>query len=398
MNTRKLASRWGTSSSTLREREMPSKNVQTPDAATLLAGINRWVAIESKSGDLKGLNAMMDEAEGEFRAAGLQTERIPGRDGQGDHFRARAPWSGDGPGVLVLCHLDTVHATGTLKINPIRTEGDRAYGPGIYDMKGCVYIALAAVRSLIAAGRQTPLPLRFLVVSDEEVGSPTSRALIEAEAENAKYVLVVEPARDGGKCVTARKGSGRMTLTTHGKAAHSGLRHQDGESAILEMARQIVDIEAMTDYETGVTVNVGLIQGGTGVNVIPDRCTAEIDLRMMRTEDGEAALRRLRGLKPYNPAVRLEIEGGLNRPPFQKSNAIAALYEHARGLATEIGIDLIDTHTGGGSDGNFTASIAPTLDGIGVDGAGAHTLEEHLLVSSLVPRMTLLRRLFETLE
>jgi len=372
--------------------------MQEPDATALLAGVNRWVAIESKSGDVEGLKAMMDAAEGEFREAGMRTERIPGRDGQGDHFRARAPWGGDGPGVLVLCHLDTVHAAGTLARNPIRTEGDRAYGPGIYDMKGCVYIALAAARNLIAAGRQTPLPLRFLVVSDEEVGSPTSRAHIEAEAENAKYVLVVEPARDGGKCVTARKGSGRMTLTAHGKAAHSGLRHQDGESAILEMARQIVAIEAMTNYETGVTVNVGLIQGGTGVNVIPDRCSAEIDLRMVRTEDGEAVIRHIHNLKPHNPAVRLEIEGGLNRPPFQKSNAIAALYEHARGLAAEIGIDLVDTHTGGGSDGNFTASIAPTLDGVGVDGAGAHTLEEHLLVSSLVPRMTLLRRMFETLE
>jgi glutamate carboxypeptidase len=372
--------------------------MQDQDAETLLAGINRWVAVESKSGDLAGLSAMMDLAEAEFRAAGMQTERIPGRDGQGDHFRARSPWGGDGPGVLVLCHLDTVHATGTLKANPIRTEGDRAFGPGIYDMKGCVYIAMAAARGVFGAGRRTPLPLRFLVVSDEEVGSPTARALIEAEAEKGPYVLVVEPARDGGKCVTARKGSGRMTLTTHGKAAHSGLRHQDGESAILEMARQIVAIEAMTNYETGVTVNVGLIQGGTGVNVIPDRCTAEIDLRMVRTEDGEAAIRHIRNLKPHNPAIRLEIEGGLNRPPFQKSNAIAALFEHARGLAAEIGIDLVDTHTGGGSDGNFTAGIAPTLDGIGVDGAGAHTLEEHLLVSSLVPRMTLLRRLLETLE
>lgn len=371
--------------------------METPDAATLVEGINRWVAIESKSGDIAGLTAMMDIAEAEFRAAGIQTERIPGRDGHGDHFRARTPWGGDGPGILVLCHLDTVHAAGTLKVNPIRTEGDRAYGPGIYDMKGCVYVAMTAARLLIEGGRVTPLPIRFLVVSDEEVGSPTSRPLIESEAERAKYVLVVEPARDGGKCVTARKGSGRMTLTAHGRAAHSGLRHQDGESAILEIARQIVDLEAMTNYETGLTVNVGLVSGGTGVNVVPDRCTAEIDLRMVLPEDGAEAIRRIRSLKAYNPVVRLDLSGGLNRPPFRKSNAIAALYEHARGLAADIGFTLEDTFTGGGSDGNFTASIAPTLDGLGIDGAGAHTLEEHLLVSSLVPRMTLLRRLFETL-
>jgi glutamate carboxypeptidase len=189
-----------------------------------------------------------------------------------------------------------------------------------------------------------------------------------------------------------------MMLTAHGRPAHSGLRHQDGESAILEIARHIVDLEAMTDYASGVTVNVGMVSGGTGVNVVPDRCTAEIDLRMTASEDGEATVARIRALKPYNPLITLEVSGGVNRPPYRKSNAIAALYEHARALAAELGIDLIDTFTGGGSDGNFTAARAATLDGMGVDGHGAHTLDEHLLVSSLVPRMLLLRRMFETLE
>lgn len=371
--------------------------MRAPDAAALLAGINEWVAIESKSDDLAGLATMMDAAEAGFRAAGMAVERIPGRNGYGDHLAAGAPWGGDAPGVLVLCHLDTVHPRGTLALNPIRSEGDRAYGPGIYDMKGCVYLALAAARNLIEAGRATPLPLRFLVTSDEEVGSPSSRALIEAEARRARYVLVTEPAREGGKCVTARKGIGRMLVRARGRPAHSGLRHQDGESAILEIARQIIDIEAMTDYARGRTVSVGLISGGTGVNVIPEHCAIEVDLRMVSPEDGEEMVARIRGLRPYNPKVRLEVEGGLNRPPYGKSAEIAALYEHARGLAAEIGFALEDTSTGGGSDGNFTAAIAPTLDGIGVDGAGAHTLEEHLLISSLVPRMTLLRRLFETL-
>ena len=380
--------------------------MRTPEATALLAGINRWTAIESKTDEPESIAAMMAVAERGFRAAGLMTERIPGRDGFGDHFRARVAWggamNGGGPGVLVLCHLDTVHPAGTLGVNPIRTEGDRAHGPGIYDMKGGVYIAMIAAATLIEAqrdtGRETPLPLRFLVVSDEEVGSPTSRSLIEAEADNAKYVLVVEPARDGGKVVTSRKGSARMTLTAHGRAAHSGLRHHDGESAILEVARQIADLEAMTDYESGVTVNVGMVSGGTGVNVVPDRCTAEIDLRMKEPEDGEAAVARILALKPYNPAITLKISGGINRPPYRKSNAIAALFEHARALAGELGIDLLDTFTGGGSDGNFTAARAATLDGLGVDGHGAHMLDEHLLVSSLVPRMLLLRRMFETLE
>ncbi len=372
--------------------------MHTPDAAELLAGINRWVAIESKSDEPEGIAAMMAEAERDFRASGLETELIPGRDGYGDILKARAPWGGDGPGVLVLCHLDTVHPAGTIGKNPIRTEGDRAYGPGIYDMKGCVYIAMTAAATLIEARHETPLPLRFLVVPDEEIGSPTSRPVIEAEADNAKYVLVVEPARNGGKVVTARKGAARMTLTAHGRAAHSGVHHQDGESAILEISRHVIDLEAMTDYDSGVTVNIGMISGGTGANVVPERCTAEIDLRMTDPEDGTAIVARIRALEPYNPLVTLEISGGMNRPPYRKSNAIAALYEHARTLAAELGIDLIDTFTGGGSDGNFTAARAATLDGMGVDGHGAHTLNEHLLISSLVPRMLLLRRMFATLE
>ena len=372
--------------------------MRIPEAEALLAGINRWTAIESKSDAPEGIAAMMAEAERDFRAAGLLTERIPGRDGYGDLLRARAPWCGDGPGILVLCHLDTVHPAGTIEKNPIRTEGDRAYGPGIYDMKGCVYIAMTAAATLIEAGRETPLPLRFLVVPDEEIGSPTSRPYIEAEADNAKYVLVVEPARNGGKVVTARKGAARMTLTAHGRAAHSGVHHQDGESAILEISRHVIDLEAMTDYDSGVTVNIGMISGGTGANVVPERCTAEIDLRMTDPEDGTAIVARIRALEPYNQLVTLEISGGMNRPPYRKSNAIAALYEHARTLAAELGIDLIDTFTGGGSDGNFTAARAATLDGMGVDGHGAHTLNEHLLISSLVPRMLLLRRMFATLE
>ena len=285
-----------------------------------------------------------------------------------------------------------------LTTNPIRTEGDRAYGPGIYDMKGGVWLALSAIGSLIAAGRETRLPVRFLVVSDEEMGSQTSRPHIEAAAETAKYVLVTEPARDGGCCVTARKGSARVTITAHGKSAHSGMRHSDGESAVLEIARQIIALEAMTDYDRGLTLNVGIVAGGSATNVVPDHCVADVDIRMTAPEDADDVLRRIEALRPCNPKVELTISGGLNRPPYRKSNAIASLYEHARILAGEIGFELGDTFTGGGSDGNFTAALAPTLDGLGVAGAGAHTPDEHLYISSLVPRMKLLRRLFETLD
>lgn len=367
------------------------------DSDTLLSGINRWVAIESKSDDIDGVARMIDMADADFRSAGLRTTRIPGTGGFGDHFSACVPWDDGAPGILVLCHLDTVHPAGTLAQNAIRTDGDRAFGPGIYDMKGGVFLALSAAAALIKTGEPTPLPIRFLVVSDEEMGSPTSRPYIEKAAESAKYVLVVEPARDGGKIVTSRKGSARVTVRAQGKPAHSGIRHQDGESAVLEMARQIVEIEAMTDYDAGLTLNTGLISGGSGVNVVPEHCVADVDIRMTELADGEAAVARLLALKPFNDAITLEVTGQINRPPFQKSNAIAALYDHARSLASEIGFDLIDTFTGGGSDGNFTAAKVATLDGLGVDGNGAHTLDEHLLVSSLVPRMTLLKRLFETL-
>ena len=371
--------------------------MHSPDADTLLAGINDWVKIESKTDEIVGVSRMMERAMTDFRSAGLAVEMIPGRDGYGPHFTAATPWDDDGPGVLVLSHLDTVHPAGVIKRNPIRTEGDRAYGPGIYDMKGGAFLALSAACTLIEAGRETPLPIRFLIVSDEEIGSPTSRAHIEAAAETANHVLVTEPARDGGRIVTGRKGSARMVITARGVPAHSGVRHQDGSSAILEIARQIVTIEAMTDYNRGLTLNVGLVSGGTGVNVVSEHCSAEVDVRVVSTADGDAVIDRIRNLVPHDPNVTLEVRGGLNRPPYQKSNTVASLFEHARLLAEELGFELHDTFTGGGSDGNFTASIAPTLDGLGVDGSGAHTLDEHLLISSLVPRMLLLRRLFETL-
>lgn len=378
---------------------MRSSDTRTPDAFEMLAGLRSWVEVESQTADVEGVNAVMSLAAQAFAAAGARVIRIAGRDGAGDHLSISSPWGGEGPGVLILCHLDTVHPRGTLgKELPFRIDGDRAYGPGIYDMKGGVYIALQAYRSIVAAGATTPLPLRFLIVSDEETGSRTSRAHIETAAENARYVLVTEPARSGGKVVTARKGVARYEIRTRGRPAHAGGAHKDGRSAILELARQVVAIEAMTDYAKGVTLNVGQMRGGTADNVVPEHAWAAIDMRITSMEDAAAMDRRLMGLRAHNPDVTVEVTGGLNRPPFEKSNAIASLFEHARGLAREIGIDLQDMHTGGGSDGNFTAHTVATLDGLGVDGAGAHTHDEHLLISSVVPRMLLQKRLFETLR
>lgn len=370
-------------------------NLQSDDE--LLEGIRRWVEIESQTADVEGVNRVMDDVERIFRDTGANVERIPGRDGYGDYVSVSSPWGGDGPGILVLSHLDTVHPKGTLEVLPYRVDGDLVYGPGIYDMKGGAYLGFAAYQSLVRDGVETPLPIRFLFVSDEEVGSPSSRALIEKAGENARYVLVTEPARPNGELVTGRRGTARYRIVAHGRPSHSGSAHAAGRSAILEMAHQIIAIEAKTDYARDISVNVGVIQGGTTPNTIPENCAVQVDLRVAAMADFEEVDAFIRGLQPRNPDVKLEISGRLNRPPYKKTPGIAALFEHARGLAAEIGFDLKDMATGGGSDGSFVAEKVPTLDGLGVRGAGAHTLKEHLEISSLQPRLALMRRLMETL-
>ena len=376
--------------------------MDSPSTEALLEGIRQWVEIESHTPDTAGVNKLMDRVEARYRRAGATVERIAGIEGRGDHVLAMSPWGGDGPGVLVLCHLDTVHPAGTLEHFPFRQDGDQAFGPGIYDMKGGAYLALAAYESLAAAtlagkGGTAALPVRLLYTADEEIGSPTSRALIEAQGANAKYVLVTEPAREGGKIVTGRRGTGRYTVRAHGRASHSGTRPQDGRSAIREIARQILDIEALNDPARGISTNVGLISGGTAANVVPEYCSIEVDLRMKTLDDADRLVARIEGLKPHDPDVSLHIEGHLNRPPFEKTPASAKLLGVARAIAAGIGFDLVDMYAGGGSDGNFLAHRLPVLDGLGVDGAGSHTLYEHLLVSSLVPRMRLLRGLMQEL-
>ena len=258
----------------------------TTTVTDMLTGIRRWVEIESHTPDVASVNRLMSLVAEEFTAATARVSRIAGRDGYGDHLSIASSWGGNAPGVLVLCHLDTVHPAGTLARDlPFRIDGDRAYGPGIHDMKAHAYSAFAAFREIATSGRTTPLPIRFLMTSDEEVGSPTSRGLIETAAANAKYVLVTEGARNGGKIVIARKGVGRYVLTTHGRPAHAGARHDEGRSAILELARQIVDIEALTNYERGTTLSVGQIFGGTADNVIPAKAVAHIDLRVATLAD-----------------------------------------------------------------------------------------------------------------
>ena len=313
----------------------------------------------------------------------------------GDHLKLETLPDANGPRLLLVGHIDTVHPVGTLDRLPIRTEGDKLYGPGVYDMKGCVALGLEALRALQATGHTPALPVTVLLTSDEEQGTPTGKALIEEEAKRAGFALVLEPAREGGKIVTARKGAARYWLKAEGKPAHSGSRHQDGASAIREIAAKVVGLEAMTNYGTGLTVNVGVIEAGTAVNVIPARAAAYVDIRMADLAAAEDVDRRMRSLKAEIPGVALTVEGGLNRPPMERTPEIEAMFETARAKAAEIGIELETVpQTGGGSDGNFTAALGvPTLDGLGVDGAGAHTMDEHILMSSIRPRAALLAML-----
>ena len=382
----------------------PAETPTAPWVDEILAGIRAWIEIESPTDVPEAMRRMADRVACDYAAIGARVERIAGRDGFGDHLLATYDGAcpremASGPGILVLSHMDTVHPIGTLAGPlPFRVEGDRVYGPGAEDMKGGTYLALAALRQLGREGRRTRLPVRHLLVSDEEMGSKTSREHIEREAQHAKYVLVTEPARSGGKIVTARKGVGHFEIDVSGVAAHAGVEHHLGANAIVELARQIADIAAMTDYDRELTLSVGLVNGGTRSNVVPDRASAVIDVRVPTPAIGDEVTARLHSLRAYDARCRVTVCGGIERPGYEKTPAIAALFEHARVLAAEIGFVLEDLKTGGGSDGNFTAAYAPTLDGLGVDGDGGHTLEERLYISSIVPRTRLLMRLFETLR
>ena len=372
--------------------------METPSSEDILSGIQEWVELESPTSDADRVEQMMDLVSGAFKELDCKIERIPGENGRASHVSVSSPWGGDEKGILMLSHLDTVHPVGTLKDLPIRVEGDKAYGPGIYDMKGGAFLGLTAFRTLAKAGTETPLPVRFLFVSDEETGSTTSRKHIEAAGEHAKYVLVTEPARDGGKIVTGRQGSARFVMSTQGRPSHSGGAHKEGRSAILEMAKQIERVEGRTDYDRNFTVNVGMIKGGTAANVIPEHCTASLDFRFRNLDVAEEMIAWVQSLDSFDPDVKFTVDGGMTRPPFEKTPAIQELFDHAKELAEEIGFELVGAFTGGGSDANFVAGKLPVLDGLGVDGDGAHTLYEHLYVSSLVPRMLLMRRLMETLH
>jgi glutamate carboxypeptidase len=368
------------------------------NTAEILDGIRGWVEIETPTDAPAEVNKLADLVAEGYRDLPATIERVAGRDGCGDHLIARSSWGQGASGILVLSHLDTVHPVGFIERLPFRIEDDSAFGPGIYDMKGGAYLAYHAFRQISADGARPPLGITQLYVSDEEIGSPTSRALIEAEGRKAKYVLVTEPARDGGKIVTGRKGVARFEIFITGVPSHAGSKPEDGRSAVRELGNVIQALEAMNDSKRGVSVNVGVVRGGTKPNVIPEEAYAQVDMRLPTMADADELVPKILNWQSRTAGVTVKVTGDLNRPPYEKSNAGAALYQHARALAAEIGFDLVDTATGGGSDGNFTAPHTATLDGLGVDGKGAHTHYEQMHISSIEPRTRLLYRLYQTLR
>ena len=371
----------------------------------LLAGIRSWVEIESPSTDADAVNRIVDLVEADLVSAGLETERVPGRDGFGDHLLARTPWDTNEAGIMVLGHLDTVWSMGTLDVRPFRVEDGKAFGPGIYDMKGGAYLICEAIKTIMGQSisegyDKPPLPITVVFVSDEEVGSPTSREVIENETKRSKYVLVFEPARPPhGAAVTTRSGWGRFRVRVRGRAAHAGSDHRLGRSAIAELARQIVKLEAMIDYERGVSINVGTVRGGTRPNVVPEEAEADVDLRFSNADDADELEQAVLGLAPIGEDIEVEVLGGINRPPFERSEGGMALFERAKAVAADTGIDLQEAWTGGVSDGNFAAALGiPTLDGLGVIGAGAHAEHEHIVVDRLAERSAFLLRLLRSLD
>jgi glutamate carboxypeptidase len=297
-------------------------------------------------------------------------------------------------GALILCHMDTVWDLGTLARQPCAIHEGRLYGPGVYDMKASIVIVLAALDGLRELGRWPAGPLTVLVTSDEERGSRTSRALIEAEAARSRIVLCMEPALSNGALKTFRKGTGLYHVTAFGRATHAGADHQTGVNAIEEMALQILALQHMTSYPLGTTLNVGTVSGGTRTNVVPERADCWVDLRVATRAEGERMHRALLALQPQLPGARLEVSGALNRPPMERDALMLATFARARDVAAQIGLSLAQGESGGGSDANFTAAQGvPTLDGLGAIGNGAHAVDEHVVLASLPQRAALLAAL-----
>ncbi len=357
----------------------------------MLDAIRAVVEEETPSGDKARLDAFAARLVERYTQAGAQATRIPNADA-GDHVQAQlAPAAvAQGKPALVLCHYDTVWPVGSLANHPVRIEEGMAYGPGIFDMQTSLVLVEFALRALRDLGLTPPRPLHILVTSDEEVGSITSRSHIEAAARDAAYVLVLESPLPGGVLKTARKGVGEFWLAVTGRAAHAGVEPEKGIHAIEEAAHQILRLHALNNPVEGTTVSVGVIDGGSASNVIPARVRMEIDTRAWTQTEADRLDQAIHALRPVLDGAQLAVHGGWNRPPLERS-ATLALYERVRAIGALLGLDLGEGSTGGGSDGNFTGALGvPTLDGLGVPGAGAHADHEHIEVEQIAARAALL--------
>ena len=347
--------------------------------------LGRLVSIESPSDDSAALDRFAATIEGLFGSFGA-IERLDG------HLRLSVDGGDSDSGhAVALCHYDTVWPMGTLGRIPFSVDSDgTARGPGCFDMKGGIvdlYFALQALQQHNVAPRRR---LQVLFTRDEEIGSPTSRALIEATARGAALAYVLESPLPGGTLKTARKGTGDYLVRITGRAAHAGVEPQKGISAVSELAQQVLALHALNDFEVGTTVNVGVVHGGTRPNVVAAEAEAHVDVRVQTLAEAERIDRAIRGLRPKLAGAVLSIDGGLNRPPMERSPAMAALFEQARQIAAGMGVELREGSTGGGSDGNFTAAMGvPTLDGLGPEGEGAHAAHEHVVTESLPRRAAL---------
>lgn len=363
----------------------------------ILAIVRAVVETESPSYDEAGSRAVADllEAQAGSVAAVNSIERVKA-DGCGEHLIVRAFGAAaeDKKGILLLGHTDTVHPRGSLEARPWREEGDKIFAPGIFDMKANCVLLIEVLRCLSDRQVSPNHPVTILLTCDEEVGSVTGRALVEKESAKAKACFVFEPSAPGGKAKTGRKGTGTFTLKAHGIASHAGLDPQKGASAILELARQIQKLHELTDYEKGTTVTVNTIKGGTTTNVIPAEAQCEIDIRFSAMAEAARIENELRTLRSFDGRVNLELLGELNRPPLERSEKVVALYEKAKTAAASLGFELGETQVGGASDGNFVAAVGvPVLDGLGVAGDGAHSVNEHILPGDIPFRGALLATL-----
>jgi len=365
----------------------------------MISLIRQCVECESPSDDPAAVNRFVDLVSDTVR--GFATPRTVAGGHFGKHLvcEMKLPGRKKSGQILILGHSDTVWPLGTLASMPFRRAGGRLWGPGIFDMKSGIVFFLFAVRAL----RELDVPVGSRVLlqlnSDEEVGSFSSRSLTEKNASHSKAVLVLEPGTGlDGKLKTARKGVGEFEIIVRGQAAHAGVDFETGASAILELARQIGRISSFTDLKRGITVNPGVISGGTRSNVIAAEARAAVDIRVIRFEDAAALERKFHSLRPSDGRCSIEVRGGLNRPPLERSRGIVSLFRTARRLGGELGIDLKESRSGGGSDGNFTAALGiPTLDGLGAVGEGAHASNESILISRIADRSALIAKLLAAL-